>query len=72
MFNYFITGNAIGSNDLTYAISFKSQIIAVPLLSQLTAILNAGLKAIQDIFARWPTRTVGSLKISTLPTVMSK
>jgi len=52
--------------------SFKSQIIAVPSLSQLTAILNAGLKAIQDTFARWPTRTVGSLKISTLPTIMSK
>jgi len=62
----------MGSSDLTYAISFRSQIIAVPWLSQLTAILNAGLNAIHDIFARWPTRTVGSLNISTLPTIMSK
>lgn len=62
----------MGSSDLTYVISFRSQIIAFPSLSQLTAILNAGLKAIQDIFARWPTRTVGSLNISTLPTMISK
>lgn len=39
-------------NDLTYAISLRSQIIADPLLSQLTAILNAGLRDIQDILAR--------------------
>lgn len=47
-------------NDLTYTISLRSQIIETPSLSQLTATLNVGLSAIQDILARWPTRTVGS------------
>lgn len=42
----------MGSNDLTYAISLRSQIIEFPSLSQLTAILNAGLSAMQEISAR--------------------
>lgn len=62
----------MGFNDLTYAISLRSQIIAFPSLSQLTAILNAGLRAMREISARWPTRTVGCSNISTLPAITSK
>lgn len=39
-------------NDLTYVISFRSQIIETPALSQLTAMLNVGLNDIQVILAR--------------------
>jgi hypothetical protein len=42
----------MGFSDLTYAISLRSQIIAFPPVSQLTAILNAGLRAMQEISAR--------------------